>query len=176
MMITKKIIDEEIVELKSLLINGDAEVPSFWVCMWPGLVLTIWNIICALTSTDKDYVSGNDSFMAVAFSLFISVIILLGISSGRALLLSVPISFRTKSILFIFLARKMKVYACVYMLLVLIASVYNRFFYTTSFPFLFLLIVLTIGMGIIINIDLSRYQLHAFTSVLNSFKERGQKV
>lgn len=176
MMITKKIIDEEIVELKSLLINGDAEVPGFWVCMWPGLVITIWNIICALISTDKDYVSGNDSFMAVSFSLFISIIILLGISSGRALVLSAPISFRKRSILFIFLAKKMRVYACVYMLLVLIVSVYNRFFYTTSFSFLFLLIIMTVGVGVFINIDLSRYQLHALTSVLNSFKERSQKV
>ena len=39
MMITNKILIEEVEELKSLLSQGKAEIPSFWECLWPGVVL-----------------------------------------------------------------------------------------------------------------------------------------
>lgn len=35
-MITNKIVIKEVDELKSVLSQGNAEIPSFWVCIWPG--------------------------------------------------------------------------------------------------------------------------------------------
>ncbi len=36
-MLTHKIIQSEIEELKQILVHNDLEIPSFWRCIWPGL-------------------------------------------------------------------------------------------------------------------------------------------
>ena len=55
MMITNKLLIEEVEELKSLLSQGKAEIPSFWECLWPGVVLVVWNMLCAVISVDAGY-------------------------------------------------------------------------------------------------------------------------
>ena len=55
MMMNNKTLIKEVDELKDVLSKGDAEIPSFWVCMWPGLCLVIWNIFCALISVRSEY-------------------------------------------------------------------------------------------------------------------------
>lgn len=48
MMITNKIVIKEVDELKSVLSQGNAEIPSFWVCIWPGFFFG--NVECILRS------------------------------------------------------------------------------------------------------------------------------
>jgi hypothetical protein len=69
MMITNKILIEEVEELKSLLSQGKAEIPSFWECLWPGVVLVAWNILCAVISVDTVYLSGKYMFHVLVFLL-----------------------------------------------------------------------------------------------------------
>lgn len=52
MMITNKLLIEEVEELKNLLSQGKTEIPSFWKCLWPGVVLVAWNMLCAVISVD----------------------------------------------------------------------------------------------------------------------------
>ncbi|HGV3463642.1 TPA: conjugal transfer protein TraS, partial [Klebsiella michiganensis] len=47
---------------------------------------------------------------------------------------------------------------------------YNRFFYGSPFPFAFMVVLITIFFGFIMNFDFGRYQLPLLTSAINSFK------
>ncbi|HHL9582547.1 TPA: conjugal transfer protein TraS, partial [Klebsiella variicola] len=89
-MITNKLLIEEVEELKSLLSQGKAEIPSFWECLWPGVVLVVWNMLCAVISVDAVYLSGKYMFHVLVFPVGVSIIMLLGIASSRSLFLSVP--------------------------------------------------------------------------------------
>lgn len=62
-MITNKIIIEEVDELRHMLLQGKAEVPSFWSCMWPGLVIVSWNILCAMISVNQNYLAVKYIFL-----------------------------------------------------------------------------------------------------------------
>lgn len=66
-MITNKIIIEEVDELRHMLLQGKAEVPSFWSCMWPGLVIVSWNILCAMISVNQNYLAVKYIFWVVIF-------------------------------------------------------------------------------------------------------------
>ena len=65
MMMNNKTLIKEVDELKDVLSKGDAEIPSFWVCMWPGLCLVIWNIFCALISVRSEYYDVKYIFLSL---------------------------------------------------------------------------------------------------------------
>ncbi|HBX9537956.1 TPA: conjugal transfer protein TraS, partial [Klebsiella pneumoniae] len=93
-MITNKLLIEEVEELKNLLSQGKTEIPSFWKCLWPGVVLVAWNMLCAVISVDAVYLTGKYIFHVLVFPVGVSIIMLLGIASSRSLFLSVPKNFR----------------------------------------------------------------------------------
>jgi len=171
MMINNKIIFEEVEELKRVLSQGEVEIPSFWSCLWPGAALVAWNMLCAVISVNHNYVSDRDSFWIVVFSGIVSLMVLLGVASARSLFLSVPKSFRAQSHVYRYFSKKVSVYALAYIVGVLLIALYNRSYFASAFPFGFLLILMTIVMGIFMNLDFGRYQLSALTSVVNSFKD-----
>ncbi|HGL8764552.1 TPA: conjugal transfer protein TraS, partial [Klebsiella pneumoniae] len=110
-MITNKLLIEEVEELKNLLSQGKAEIPSFWECLWPGVVLVVWNMLCAVISVDAVYLSGKYIFHVLVFPVGVSIIMLLGIASSRSLFLSVPKNFREKSNIYRFFSKKVLIYA-----------------------------------------------------------------
>ncbi|HHS9747017.1 TPA: conjugal transfer protein TraS [Raoultella ornithinolytica] len=169
-MITNKIIIEEVDELRHMLLQGKAEVPSFWSCMWPGLVIVSWNILCAMISVNQNYLAVKYIFWVVIFPGGVGLILLLGIASARSLFFSVPKSFRVRLNIYRFFFRKIIVYAFVYMSLVFILAFLNRFFYDSPFPFGFMVFFTAIFMGIVMNLDFGRYQLSLLTSAITSFK------
>ncbi|HBX9578053.1 conjugal transfer protein TraS, partial [Klebsiella pneumoniae] len=114
-MITNKLLIEEVEELKNLLSQGKTEIPSFWKCLWPGVVLVAWNMLCAVISVDAVYLTGKYIFHVLVFPVGVSIIMLLGIASSRSLFLSVPKNFREKSNIYRFFSKKVLIYAVVYM-------------------------------------------------------------
>lgn len=106
-MITNKIIIEEVDELRHMLLQGKAEVPSFWSCMWPGLVIVSWNILCAMISVNQNYLAVKYIFWVVIFPGGVGLILLLGIASARSLFFSVPKSFRVRSNIYRFFLEKL---------------------------------------------------------------------
>ncbi|MBL1980646.1 conjugal transfer protein TraS, partial [Klebsiella pneumoniae] len=42
-MMTNKILIEEVDELKNVFSRGEMEIPSFWSCLWPGVIVAAWN-------------------------------------------------------------------------------------------------------------------------------------
>lgn len=47
-MLTHKIIQSEIEELKQILVHNDLEIPSFWRCIWPSMHGVVFTIILSL--------------------------------------------------------------------------------------------------------------------------------
>ena len=169
-MITNKIIIEEVDELRHMLLQGKAEVPSFWSCMWPGLVIVSWNILCAMISVNHNYLAAKYIFWAIIFPGGMGLILLLGVSSARSLFLSVPKSFRVRSDIYLFFTKKIIVYASAYMLSMICLAFLNRFVYDSPFPYAFMVILTTVFFGFVMNLDFGRYQLSLLTSAINSFK------
>lgn len=169
-MITTKVIIDETEKLKSSLLHGETEIPSFWSCLWPGLIIFFWNVICAIISVDHNYIAGRYIFWVVVFPGGVGLVVLLGVASARSLFLSVPKSFRINSAVYNFFSKKIASYALVYMMTIFLLALCNRIFYDSPFPFGFMVLFITILLGIVMNLDVSRYQLSALTTLIESFK------
>ena len=170
MMMNNKTLIKEVDELKDVLSKGDAEIPSFWVCMWPGLCLVIWNIFCALISVRSEYYDVKYIFWVLIFPGAVGLILLLGVANARSLFLSVPKSFREKSVIYRFFSKKLLAYAFAYMMIIMALAIYNRFFYDSPFPYAFMVLLTTIFFGFVMNLDFGRYQLSLLTSVLSALQ------
>lgn len=169
-MISNKVIFDEVEELKNVLSQGQAEIPSFWACLWPGLVIVAWNMFSAVVSVDNNYLSSKYIFWVLVFPGVISLMVLLSVVSARSLFLSVPRSYRVHSQVYRFFTRKVVVYALVYMALIITFALYNKAYYASPFPFSFMMFLTTVFLWFIMNIDFGRYQLSLLTSAINTFK------
>ena len=169
-MINNKVILHEVEELKNVLSQGEAAIPSFWACLWPGLVIVAWNVLCAMISVNHNYLAVKYIFWVVIFPGGVGLILLLGIASARSLFLSVPKSFRIRSNIYRFFSRKIIIYAFLYMLTILFLAFFNRFSYDSPFPFGFMVLITSIFFGVVMNLEFGRYQLSLLTSAINSFK------
>ncbi|MDU7483705.1 MAG: conjugal transfer protein TraS [Hafnia alvei] len=171
-MITNKIIQQEMDELKHTLKQGDFDIPSMWTCIWPGGLLVIWCEMCAFISY---FISGKGRYFNVeagfsfAFCFVMGVILGVGLANGRATFLSVPHSFRCNSKVYSFFSTKLKAYGIFFLFLVLSSSVFFGILgFGDGFPISLLVIVVFIGM--IMSVDFSRYQLSLLTSTIETFK------
>ncbi|STX21016.1 conjugal transfer entry exclusion protein TraS [Klebsiella pneumoniae] len=160
MMITNKLLIEEVEELKNLLSQGKTEIPSFWKCLWPGVVLVAWNMLCAVISVDAVYLTGKYIFHVLVFPVGVSIIMLLGIASSRSLFLSVPKNFREKSNIYRFFSKKVLIYAVVYMAVIMLLAICNRVVYDTPFLFAFMVILTSVFFGFVMNLDLDAISYH----------------
>lgn len=173
-MITNKIIQQETEELKQILKQGDLEIPTMWTCIWPGLGITLWLLLCVLLSLNSGLIvsarQGSELEVPLFFCVFMGLMITLGTANARGSYLAVPFGFRQKSQLYAFFGRKIKQYALVYMLMM------------GGMPFLLLFLGLnlsiyalvgiffTVFMGFVFSIDIGRYQLSMLSSIINACK------
>ncbi|ENZ8718149.1 conjugal transfer protein TraS [Klebsiella aerogenes] len=170
MMINNKVIFEEVEELKHILSKGEVDIPSFWTCLWPGLVIIAWNALCSVISVDSGFFSSRYIFSAMIFPCGVGVIIMLGVASARSLFLSVPRTFRLNSCLYRFFGKKIMVYTITYMVVVVLFALFNRVYYNSPLPFAFMIVLTTICCGVVMNLDFGRYQLSLLTSAISTFK------
>ncbi|HBZ7664191.1 TPA: conjugal transfer protein TraS, partial [Klebsiella variicola subsp. variicola] len=49
-------------------------------------------------------------------------------------------------------------------------ALFNRVYYASPFPFAFMVLIATIFVWFVMNIDLGRYQLSVLSSAINSFR------
>lgn len=171
-MITNKIIQQETEELKQILKQGDLEIPTMWTCIWPGLGITVWLLLCILLSINSGLIVNDrqlsDLEIPLIFCFFIRFMITLATASARGTYLSVPSEFRQKSQLYAFFGKKIKQYTLIYMLVM------------GGMPFLLLLLGLnlsiyavvdifcTVIMGMVLSVDIGRYQSSMLSSIINS--------
>lgn len=84
-MLTHKIIQSEIEELKQILVHKDLEIPSFWRCIWPGLVCMVWFLLSSyLSYWLSDYASGLEKIAVMVFAGAIGVFSIVIIANTRS--------------------------------------------------------------------------------------------
>ncbi|MBD3703743.1 hypothetical protein IE985_26585 [Klebsiella pneumoniae] len=88
MMITNKLLIEEVEELKIYFHKGRLKFHLFGSALAPGVVLVAWNMLCAVISVDAVYLTGKYIFHVLVFPVGVSIIMLLGIASSRSLFVS----------------------------------------------------------------------------------------
>lgn len=175
-MLTHRIIQGEIEELKQILAHKDLEIPPFWHCVWPGLVCMLWFLSSSYFSYwQNEYATALDKMAAMIFALAMSVFSVVTISNIRGLFLSLPVSFRKKSIIFKCLSIKCRVYGV--FILILFSCFAFTFSYYTVNAIVFCVVTgfCNILIIMVMNIDLGRYQLATLTSVIELFKGKGAK-
>ena len=147
-MLTHQIIQGEIDELKLVLTEKDLTIPSFWNCIWPGLTFMFWFLLSSYFSYGiSDFSTGLDRISSMVFAAVVGIFSIIG-----------------------FLAKKCRAYgAVIFTIFPCLAffSAYNGinavvFIVVTGFSLLLTLMVM--------NIDLSRYQLATLTSVIESVR------
>lgn len=173
-MITHKIIQQETEELKQILKQGDLEVPSMWTCLWPGLVVALWLLLCLLLSFNSSLFVRDfkrfDILVPLAFCCFMGLMITLGTASARGTYLSVPSCFRQQSQLYAFSSKKIKKYALVY-IVVMGAMPYLLLFLGVGLFFYAIIgMFFTVILVFVFSIDIGRYQLSMLSSIINACK------
>ncbi|MEB7891788.1 conjugal transfer protein TraS [Hafnia alvei] len=173
-MITNKIIQQETEELKQILKQGDLEIPSMWTCVWPGLGITLWLLLCVLLSINSGFIvsakQGSELEVPLIFCVFMGLMITLGTANARGTYLAVPHDFREKSQLYAFFGRKINQYALVYMLVMGGMPFVILFLGLNLSIYALIGIFFTVILIFILSIDISRYQLSMLSSIINTCK------
>lgn len=176
-MLTHQIIQSEIEELKQILTHKDLTIPSFWRCIWPGLLCMLWFLLSSyLSYWQNDFAFALDKIAAMVFAFVVSVFSIVITANIRGLFLSLPASFRKESKFFNFLSVRSKAYG--FFILFLFTCLAFLFSYNSINAIAFCVItgfciMLTI---MIMNIDLGRYQLATLTSVIESVRSKKVKL
>ncbi|NYA46082.1 hypothetical protein HZI31_22630 [Serratia fonticola] len=170
MMLTQKVIRQEIEELRAVMGSDSLTIPSMWECAKPGVLILLWMFICPLIAFSVSGSGLESTLFAVGFSSFIGVIMLFGVMNARGFILAIPKSFREKSKVVTVFKKKIKVYALVYMILNMAFCVLVVFWGVKVLLYAMVMIFLTVGFVFFFNADVSRYQLSAFTEIVKAFK------
>ncbi|XEH51578.1 hypothetical protein NMD75_18720 (plasmid) [Edwardsiella tarda] len=101
-MITHEKIRQEVNELKEIISRGEADIPSMFECLWPGVLIVVWLSLCGWASD----LSRLGEYSGVVSGAVLGIIIMLGTASGRSTALSIPKRFRENSVVFSFCQKK----------------------------------------------------------------------
>lgn len=173
MMVTHKIIKDEAAQLKELM-DEQLEIPSFFSCVKPAILMEVWMVLCPLVSFFLADQRDSELLIATGMSAFLGFLISVSIVNGRSLYLSLPVQLRESSQVLELLSKKVKSYAMVFLSLVLILSVLAANSALGSMAYIIPLILFTVMMVFIFNMDIGRYRLSAFTAALELIKSRKQ--
>lgn len=167
-------IRKEAAQLKEIILNGNLAIPSFWDCVWPGLAMMAWIVICPFITFQMYIDIYMDDLEAVGGGLFVGFIISFMIFNMRSLYLTIPVSFRSQSKFLSMVRKKLSIYCLVYMIVVVLAAylaTYSSWKVILYVPPLIAAYVLIMVIGAA---DLGRYRVSAFASVLELLKSRKQ--
>lgn len=173
-MLTQQIIREEIEELKKIIYNDELEIPSFWMCAKPGLLIWLWLFICPLFAFNLSGSMLSDTLISVGFSSFLGFILFFWAINASGFALSIPEGFRKSSKVIIMLNKKIKCYVAGYMVIILILSFLSSSSRMGPLSYGFPLILITIFFVVIFNADISRYKLSALSELIKSVAERNK--
>lgn len=169
-MLTQKVIRQEIDELRRVMGNDTLTIPSLWECAKPGVLILLWMFLCPLIAFSISGGGFESTLFAVGFSSFIGVIMLFGVMNARGFILAIPKSFREKSKIVNIFKNKIKVYALLYMILNMAFCVLVVFLGVKALLYAMAMIFISVIFGFFFNADVSRYQLSAFTEIVKAFK------
>ena len=172
MKITHQMLQDDIINIARTLKHKSVEIPSAWDSMKLGLGsmlgLILWQAFVAYPEDPR-----NDSAeMSMLFSGFLSFLIFMAMFSGAAKYLSLPAEIRQYSIAIKLVRDKTRAYIKTWLAINVMVGLLCKFL-----PFLPSMIsalshfVTLLFMFMIYNVDMSRYDLSLFSSVITAWKE-----
>ncbi|MDY0768562.1 MULTISPECIES: conjugal transfer protein TraS [Serratia] len=174
MTITHKTIQEETRKLKSIFETGDVEIPSFWHCAWPGLLLVTWLVLWPLIAFGILSEPSEGIVIAIGFGGFLGFLVAIAIFNIRSLYLAIPSGFRNESKVFALVRNKVKYYLVIFVIVNFFVGCFAESSKAGSFLYTFVTIAVMVILSFIFAADIGRYRLSAFTSVLELIKSRKQ--
>jgi hypothetical protein len=172
-MVTHMTIKSEAAQLRELM-GEHLEIPSFFLCVRPALLLELWMILCPLTSFWLAGQRESELLSATGPSAFLGILLSVSIVNGRSLYLSLPSHFRESSKVLALIRKKVETYARTFAVLVLILSLLAANSALGSMAYIIPLVFCTVMLVFIFNMDIGRYRLSAFTSAMELLKSRKQ--
>ncbi|BCG07152.1 hypothetical protein (plasmid) [Serratia marcescens] len=168
----KATLEKEATQLKSIIVNGELTVPSFWDCVWPGLLMSAWMVICPFVAFEMTSEVYSDSLTAIAGGAFIGLIFTVFTFNIRSLYLAVPKKFTAESRFFSALQRKVRVYYIAYMLFVALSAYFATYSNVVTLFYFGPLIVSFVFIMVIGLMDVNRYRVPALSAVFQMLKAR----
>ncbi|AQW76399.1 conjugal transfer entry exclusion protein TraS (plasmid) [Escherichia coli] len=162
-MITQQIISSELEVLKKHIDSGDIRIPSLWQGLKPGLIIMGWMIFCPLLMSFLITQKTSETFTAVLVGGWLGLIVMIIMANIRMLYLSLPEKFLKTSSVMSVISSKLKVYYIVYMGVVFLLSFLGFIIYG------FGVILVTVIMAFLIQLDIGRYQFVGVIDAINSY-------
>ncbi|HAI4889404.1 TPA: conjugal transfer entry exclusion protein TraS [Escherichia coli] len=162
-MITQQIISSELEVLKKHIDSGDIRIPSLWQGLKPGLIIMGWMIFCPLLMSFLITQKTSETLTAVLVGGWLGLIVMIIMANIRMLYLSLPEKFLKTSSVMRVISSKLKAYYIVYMGVVFLLSFLGFIIYG------FGVILVTVIMAFLIQLDIGRYQFVGVINAINSY-------
>ncbi len=162
-MITQQIISSELEVLKKHIDSGDIRIPSLWQGLKPGLIIMGWMIFCPLLMSFLITQKTSETLTAVLVGGWLGLIVMIIMANIRMLYLSLPEKFLKTSSVMSVISSKLKTYYIVYMGFVFLLSFLGFIIYG------FGVILVTVIMAFLIQLDIGRYQFVGVIDAINSY-------
>ncbi|EIE4426671.1 TPA: conjugal transfer entry exclusion protein TraS [Escherichia coli] len=162
-MITQQIISSELEVLKKHIDSGDISIPSLWQGLKPGLIIMGWMIFCPLLMSFLITQKTSETLTAVLVGGWLGLIVMIIMANIRMLYLSLPEKFLKTSSVMSVISSKLKAYYIVYMGVVFLLSFLGFIIYG------FGVILVTVIMAFLIQLDIGRYQFVGVIDTINSY-------
>ncbi|HDQ0507079.1 conjugal transfer entry exclusion protein TraS (plasmid) [Escherichia coli] len=162
-MITQQIISSELEVLKKHIDSGDIRIPSLWQGLKPGLIIMGWMIFCPLLRSFLITQKTSETLTAVLVGGWLGLIVMIIMANIRMLYLSLPEKFLKTSSVMSVISSKLKIYYIVYMGFVFLLSFLGFIIYG------FGVILVTVIMALLIQLDIGRYQFVGVIDAINSY-------
>ncbi|HAL0741013.1 TPA: conjugal transfer entry exclusion protein TraS [Escherichia coli] len=162
-MITQQIISSELEVLKKHIDSGDIRIPSLWQGLKPGLIIMGWMIFCPLLMSFLITQKTSETLTAVLVGGWLGLIVMIILANIRMLYLSLPEKFLKTSSVMSVISSKLKTYYIVYMGFVFLLSFLGFIIYG------FGVILVTVIMALLIQLDIGRYQFVGVIDTINSY-------
>ncbi|MEQ4903602.1 hypothetical protein [Enterobacter hormaechei] len=164
------VINNELNVLKTLLLDGESEIPCFYKMCFPGLCCFL-SVICfpwvAYTLLNDDIYSRAS---ILQFTLLLGLALFVSITGVASLILSLPSNFMKQSDLFKTLKLRCKTYALTMCLYYFSFSFFAAYLHFTLLSFAAYSLVSLAVLLVVSMLDFSRYQLSAVMFVISHLK------
>jgi hypothetical protein len=176
---TKKAIQDDIAFIIDTLKHKEVTIPSFLSCAVPGLAvifgMPLWQFFIAYDMSTFKPTNQMDSLPSIGFSLFLGFLLFIVITGMRSKYLSLPTEIRDSSLIVNIINRKVKLYTAAWIGINILTGITIKLLALSaalSYGMQFASLVI---LWFIALVDLSRYDLAVFSSVIKAWRE-GDKL
>lgn len=175
-MITKRMIDEDVDNVREMLREHEFVIPGMWTVVWPLLVFYLFVVFMqAVFCIEYDFEthkSQKEDFSSLLPACAITFIAVAGALNARARYLCLPEIVRKKSLIVRYIRRKVLIYVLLWMIIFHGAGICALLSpdiapITSAMSLLIGLFVLNVAF----NIDMARFELSALNKIYDLWKD-----